>query len=59
MEPQPQMIQPNHKILPLNYQPQRNEFKFNNIKFSSNFDSGNLLNVVQVDDNNVRHIFIF
>jgi hypothetical protein len=51
---EPQLIQPNHKTLPLNYQPQQNEFKFNNIRFSSKFDSGNLLNVVQVDDNTVR-----
>jgi hypothetical protein len=49
-------MEPNHKTLPLDYQPQQNEFNFNDIKFSSKFDSGNLLNVVQVDDNTVYNL---
>ncbi len=42
-----------YKVLPVNYHPQQNEFEFDNIKFTSNFDSGNLLNVKQLDHNTV------
>ncbi len=36
--------------------PQRNQFSFGDVVFSSQFDSGNLLNVVRVDDLHVGSV---
>ena len=47
-------MEPNHKILPIDFLPSRNEFIFNEIKISSKFDSGNLLDVNRVNENTVR-----
>ena len=43
-----------HKILPLNFHPQQNTFYFDEICFSSEFDSGNLQNVIKIDENTVK-----
>lgn len=42
-----------YKTLPLDYHPQQNEFNFEEIKFSSKFDSGNLLKVERINPYNV------
>jgi len=49
------MEQPIYSTLPLSYQPQQTEFKFDEdeLKFSSKFDSGNLQNVERLDSNEV------
>ena len=53
-------MEPCNKNLPLNYHPQQKEFTFEGIKFTSQFDSGNLFNVDRVDDVTVRmNIFIY
>jgi hypothetical protein len=43
-----------YKPLPIDFHPQRNEFIFDEIKFSSKFDSGNLLNVKQISHSEVK-----
>ena len=52
------MEQPVHTTLPLNYQPQQNEFLFEEdlIKFTSKFDSGNLQNAEKIESNEVTKI---
>lgn len=49
------MEQPIYTTLPLHYQPQQNDFVFeeDKIKFSSKFDSGNLQNVEKTETNEV------
>ena len=51
-------MEPLHNILPLNYQPQQKEFFFekDNLKFSSKFDSGNMLKADKINEN-IVHIF--
>ena len=39
-------------------EPQQNIFTFGNVVFSSKFDSGNLRNVIKVDDQNVNKVEI-
>jgi hypothetical protein len=51
-------MEPFYTTLPKDYQPQQNEFKFENITFSSKFDSGNLLSVERVDQYTVYIFFI-
>ncbi len=52
------MEQPTYSTLPLTYQPQQNEFLFeeDQIKFSSKFDSGNLQKVEKSEANEVKKI---
>jgi hypothetical protein len=45
-----------YKTLPVDFQPQQNTFKFYEIVFSSNFDSGNLINIIQVNENEVKDL---
>lgn len=45
--------QPLYKVLPLDYHPQHNEKKFNDITISSKFDSGNLQSINQSREDTV------
>jgi len=45
-------VEPIVKI-PISGNPQQNRFSFGDIIFSSQFDSGNLSDVIKVDENNV------
>lgn len=48
-------MEPIYNVLPFNYQPQQKEFFFEeeNLKFSSKFDSGNMLKVERSGNNSV------